>query len=170
MKKNNFIFFVICILIFTSCVVDDQCRENKRVEMKLDAFHVVANKTRDTIKTTSLTIDSLTVRGLKYDNASLKYFYVDSILFNNSKIGSSTFNLPLQKFDSISKYVITFNKTTDTVTVKHKNSTQYLSLECGCLIVHTIDTVLTTNHFIDSIRISNHIVNATNAENIRIYK
>lgn len=113
--------------------------------------------------TSSLSIDSLTIQGL--DTAGI---HIDSLLYNKSKKISKVF-LPLNKFVTVSKFIVTFNKTTDTVSILHSNSDLYLSLECGCLKVHTIDTVLTTNHFVDSVRINNHNVININAEHIQIY-
>ena len=136
--------------------------------MKIDFFHVVANKTKDTIKTTTLSLDSVSARGLKFDNQSSKFIYIDSVL--SYKFPSTNVDLPLNKFSTISKYEVKFNTTIDTLTILHTNSDYYLSLECGCLKVHSIDTVLTTNHFIDSVKITTHTVNNTNAENIRLYK
>ena len=169
MKKINFIFWAISILLCTSCIVDEQCRQNRFVAMKIDFFHVVANKTKDTIKTTVLSIDSVIARGLKFDTKNSKLIYVDSVL--SYKFPSTSIFLPLQDSLTITRYEVKFNKTIDTLTIKHKNSDYYLSLECGCLKTHTIDSIQITKHFlVDSIKISNQIVNNTNAENIRLYK
>ena len=160
MKKTIYIL-LFCIFLVTSCAIDEQCRQNRYIALKIDFFHV------DTLVTTSLTLDSIIVKGLKYDTLSSKYVYLDSTFIVKS---TNTLNLPLHKFIPISKFEIQFNKTIDTMTIVHTNSDYYLSLECGCLKTHSIDSVLFTKHFIDSIRITNPNVNTTNAENIRIYK
>ena len=152
-----------------SCTVDEQCRRNKIVEMGIGFYHVVKNDSTKIVTTTSLSIDSLTIKGLKYDSIAQNYVYVDSNLYIKSKLTSKIY-LPLHKFKVESKYEVTFNKTKDTITVLHENADQFLSLECGCIKIHTIDTVLTTNHFVDSIRIINHNVNTNNAENIHLFK
>lgn len=152
-----------------SCTVDEQCRRNKIVEMGIGFYHVVKNDSTKIVTTTSLSIDSLTIKGLKYDSIAQNYVYVDSNLYIKSKLTSKIY-LPLHKFKVESKYEVTFNQTKDTITVLHENADQFLSLECGCIKIHTIDTVLTTNHFVDSIRIINHNVNTNNAENIHLFK
>lgn len=177
MKKYHYIVFLLCILLSTSCVVDEQCRQNTQVQLEVGFYHVKKSITQDTITTSTLTIDTLTVKGLKFDSINSKYILADSILYNNSRLESSLL-LPLHKFENVSKYQITFKTKIDTVkvvkidtlTVLHQNTNDYLSLECGCIKIHSIDTVFTTNHFADSIRIVNHNVNNINAENIRIYK
>ena len=169
MKNSIYILVLFCILLGTSCANDEQCRQNRYIALKIDFFHVEANKARDTIKTTILVFDSITVKGLKYDTLTSKYVYTDSIISIKSK--SSSLDLLLHKLSTVSKFEIKFNKSIDTLTVIHTNSDYYLSLECGCLKTHNIDSVFSTNHFgFDSIRISNPKVNTNNAENIRIYK
>jgi hypothetical protein len=153
----------------TACTTDEQCRTNKDVEMGIGFYHVVIDDSTKIITLSSLSIDSLTIKGLKYDSLNLKYFYADSIPYNNSKSISKIY-LPLHKFNVESKYEVTFNQTRDTITVLHENIDDYLSLVCGCMIIHNIDTVLTTNHFLDSIQIINHNVNTNNVENIHFYK
>lgn len=121
------------------------------------------NETTNIYTISSLSIDSITVQGL--DTTGI---LIDSLLFDNSKKISKLY-LPLDKFVPVSRFRVTFNETIDTISILHTNSNLYLSLECGCLKVHTIDTVLTTYHFIDSISIKNHNVININAEHLQIY-
>jgi len=169
MRYFHIIFLLISIFLIQSCVVDEQCRQNKYVEMKVDFFHVKASAKRDTVTISTLTIDSITVRGLAYNTTTSKYEAKDSIIYNDSK-SVSTIDLPLHKLSTISKYQIKLNAITDTLTVVHTNTDSYLSLECGCLKFHTINSVASTRHFVDSVSISNSNVNTSHAENIRIYK
>jgi hypothetical protein len=131
-------------------------------------YHVSYNDITKMFTTSSLNIDSVTVQGIKRITASNKEILVDSLVYNNMKMVSKLI-LPLNKFVNESKFAIKFNNTIDTVTIFHTNSDEYLSLECGCIKTHTIDTITTTNHFIDSARIVIHNVNTTNAEHIHIY-
>ena len=169
MKQYQHILILIYTVIFTSCVVDEQCRENKYVALNAGFYHVDKNQTTGTVTKTTLNINDLTVKGLKFDTVNSKYIYADSVLYKKSNAISKIF-LPLHKFESVSKYELTFNALIDTITVSHTNSDEFLSAECGCLKIHSIDSIKTTKHFIDSIGITNHNVNSTNAENIRIYK
>ena len=51
----------------------------------------------------------------------------------------------------------------------YHNTDEYMSLECGCVRTHSIDTVLTTNHIIEKIQLSKPIINTTYVENIKIF-
>jgi len=170
MKNYILGFLILCLIIISSCTADQQCRENKTVNSKIGFYHVDKKSTDNTITTSPLTIDSISIRGLIYNNTTKIYVLMDSLLYK-SALTKSNVLLPLNKFSSISKFEIAFNnKIKDTISVLYEKSDQYLSLDCGCIKVFEIDTVLTTNHFIDSIRITNHTVNTTNAENIHLYK
>ena len=186
MKKAQYIILILSLFVGFSCAVDESCRTNRSVLMDLGMYHVT--KTDTSKVTASFSFDSLTVRGLKYDNTANKYVYTDSILYNNEK-SISKINLPLHSFESTSVFEVTFNGKTikanvvtnkndttvyvnkkDTLIVTHQNTDKYLSLECGSIKIHSVDTILTTKNFIDSIRIVNRKVNNINVENIKIYK
>jgi len=169
MKIHFFISVILIILIANSCNGDEQCRKNKVVQLNMNLYQVTKSITGDTIIKNPYSIDSLTVKGLRYDSLTAGYILKDSILYNNSKSVSSI-NLPLQKFKTQTKFEITFNNLKDTITVSHNNSDQYLSLECGCVKVFKIDSIKTTHHFVDSAHITNPIVDTSNAQNIIIYK
>jgi len=160
MKHITKIILLLAILLTVSCNNDEQCRKNRYVKMQVGIYHVTYNPTTKTRTATYLTIDSLTVKGIG----------VDSILYNNEK-SKYSMTLPLNKLDTVSKFQVTFNNTTDTVTILHTNYDTYLSLECGCIKTHTIDSVKTSNHFLDSVSISIHDVNTSTSakEHIKLY-
>ena len=126
--------------------------------LKTGFYHTTFNASTNTYSTAAKAIDSLWVNGLNND----------SMLYSNKK-NVTDISLPLRKSSNQTDFEIRFNNTTDTLTILHQDTIQYLSLECGCIKTFVIDTVLTTNHFIDSVKISNHGVNTTDAEHIKIY-
>ncbi len=158
MKIYKFFIVVFCLTFMLSCANDEECRKDRYVQMSALFYTKKLNTSTNTYITSTLTIDSLTAKGVG----------IDSLLYNNSK-GISKINFPLNKFKSESKFSIQFNQSTDTITIVHTNADEYLSLECGCIKVHSIDTVLTTNHFIDSIIIKVHNVNTIQGEHLQIY-
>jgi len=187
MKIFKHITLIICLISAFSCAVDESCRTNRSVLLQMDMYQITKNSTLNTITETAFNLDSVTVKGLKLDTINNKFSTLDSILYNNSK-SISTINLPLHSFESSTIFELTFNSkkvrqnpvtnkndttryinTKDTLTIYHKNMNDYLSLECGSIVIHSIDTAIVTNHFVDSIRISNHLVNNINAENIKIF-
>jgi len=166
MKKSIYIVFLLSFLLNVSCTTNT-CTQTKYVKLTADFYHVHYNDTTYTIS--ALSIDSLTIQGLKIDSLTGQYHLVDSILYNNQK-SVNTIDLPLNNNSTQSKFKLKFDAILDTMTIYHTNLNDYLSLECGCIKTHSIDTVITTNHFIDSVRIIIHDVNTINAENIRLYK
>lgn len=167
MKQFIYILFIPILLCVISCTKDEECRKNRYVNMEIGLYHVTYNTTAQTYVRSTLSIDSLTLRGINVDTGGNESL-VDSILYNNKK-NVSKLILPLNKIKEQSKYLVQFNQTIDTITVLHKNIDYYLSLECGCIKTFSIDTVLTTNNFIDSVRIINHNVDNNNAEHLQIY-
>ena len=163
MKYIHFILIVFFIVFLVSCSSDEQCRKDRYVKMSLSIYHLEYNQTTGQTTKTSLSVDSITVRGLTSEGLN-----VDSILYNNQK-KINKLEFPLNKFVPESKFVVTFNNTRDTITILHQNINEFLSLECGCLKVHSIDTVLTTNHYVDSVKIINHNVNTISTEHLQIY-
>jgi hypothetical protein len=166
MNKSILIAFIFSILLIVSCATDNTCNETKYVTFTADLFHVYYNDTTQ-LRTTYALSDSMTVQGLRLDTLTRKYTPVDSILYNNT--AQSTINLPLNNFLTYSTFKLTFKTISDTMTIYHTNQNDYLSLECGCIVLHKIDTITITRHFLDSVRITNHVVNTTLGENIRLY-
>lgn len=140
----------IVVIMTNSCVQDETCRENKNI--KLNAGFFTAGTT------TSLNIDSITINGLGKD----------SLLYNVRK-NINKINLPLNKKEDVSIFVVRFNTTQDTVWVLHTNYDYFISYECGSVITHKIDTVITTNHYIESVKIINHDVNTTDVQHLQIF-
>ena len=179
MKKFIFIVFIFAIFLHVSCASDETCTQSKNVKLTVGFYHVSYNDLTKANTFSALSIDSLTIQGMKIDTLTGQFHLVDSILYNNQK-KVSTIDLPLnnlllksntsKKFSTQSTFKIKFNTTVDTMTIYHTNLNDYLSLECGCIVTHSIDTVIMTNHFIDSVRIKIHDVNTINAENISLYK
>jgi len=163
MKYLIYILLIPFLLSALSCAVDEECRKERIVKTDVEFIKRTFNPINNTYSSSALAVDSLTVQGL--DTLGV---LIDSVLYNNQK-RVSLINLPLNKFASESTFIIKFNQTTDTLTIYHTNTDVFLSLECGCLKTHTIDTVLTTNHYIDSVKILNHNVNTTDAKHLQIY-
>ena len=170
MKKYIFIVLIFTLFLIVSCATDETCIQTKYVKLTAGFYHAVRNDSTQLVTSTQLSFDSITVQGLKLDTLTGVYHLVDSILYNNNKQKLSTIDLPLNNFAFQSKFKLTLNSKVDTLTIYHQNFNEYLSLECGCIVKHTIDTVSITRHFIDSVQIRIHDVNTLNAENIRLYK
>ncbi len=170
------------LFLVTSCGVDSTCRKDLNVIMGVSFYKKTLSSTTNTYTTTLTSIDSLTVQGIDSLGMPVKHLsssgvIVDSALYKNvSGVNKISLQLNKSKYATESKYVITYKKKSDTIVIVHNNSDQYLSLECGCIKVHSIDTVIvatksfnSTKNFIESVKITNHDVNTTNAEHLQIY-
>jgi hypothetical protein len=163
MKQNTYLLLIALLLLGISCTSSEDCTEDRIAKMGVGFYtRTLTNATKPVYVTSAQSLDTLSVRGLAA-NGTL----IDSILYKSKNI--QKIYLPLNKFESSSKFVLTFKTAKDTIEVLHTNTDYYLSLECGCMKVHSIDTVLTTTNLIDSVKIINHKVNATNAEHIQIF-
>jgi len=163
MKQTIYLLLISFFIFGISCTGDDECRKDKYVKMGVGFYSRTLNVTTNKYTISTLSIDSLSIQGIE-TTGMLK----DTFIYKKSKKISKIY-LPLNKFVDVSRFKVEFNNTIDTVTIAHTNSEMYLSLECGCLKVHSIDTVLTTKHFIDSVSIKIHNVNNINAEHLQIY-
>lgn len=154
----RFIFLIFIIFMVHACSSDETCRKNKYVRLQVSLYKVSLNQVNNTLVASPWSVDSISVQGVG----------IDSILYKNSK-KISQLNLDLKKIDNQSAYQLNINGVKDTLTITHTNTTEFLSLECGCLKVYNIDSAFVTKHAIDSIQIINHQVNTDNAPNIRIF-
>ena len=160
MKIIYYISLLITVFLFVtliSCETDETCRKSRTVESGVTFYLDSINKTTGNRVLVKLPIDSLWVNGIG----------VDSLLYEKSKVNS--IKLPLNQFAEESKFRMKINQVVDTITVRYKNQIEFLSLECGSIRTHTIDTVLTSGHFIQSVVIINPIVNTFAIENIQLF-
>ena len=102
--------------------------------------------------------DSVQIRGVECD--TVPYIEVK----NQSKLW-----LPLRVDTAVTTYQIRWHEQLDSITIHHNNDRKFISNACGCMVYHTIDTVLFSGVFIDSVEVLNTIVSGTTEENILLY-
>jgi len=154
---RNIYLFALAFLY--ACTQTENCTQEKNVLMQVGFYKKTMDSTTNIYSKSALTIDSIWVMGLG----------TDSLLYNK-ETSIKSINIPLKKTIEQTDYIVRFNNTTDTISIFHTNNDRYyLSLECGCVVAHSIDEIVSTGHFIDSVSIINRDINTTNAENIQIY-
>ena len=154
---RNIYLFALAFLF--ACTQTENCTQAKNVLMQVGFYKKTMDSTTNIYSKSDLTIDSIWVMGLG----------TDSLLYNK-ETSIKSINIPLKKTIEQTDYIVRFNNTTDTISIFHTNNDRYyLSLECGCVVAHSIDEIVSTGHFIDSVSIINRDINTTNAENIQIY-
>jgi hypothetical protein len=158
MKLFRNIYLFALVFLF-ACTQTENCTQEKNVLMQVGFYKKTMDSTTNIYSKSALTIDSIWVMGLG----------TDSLLYNK-ETSIKSINIPLKKTIEQTDYIVRFNNTTDTISIFHTNNDRYyLSLECGCVVAHSIDEIVSTGHFIDSVSIINRDINTTNAENIQIY-
>lgn len=149
-----------------ACDNDETCRKIRYATMNVYFFNDTINATTGDTVQVAVKFDSIIVHGIKSDLID-----VDSIIKVTS---ASSVHLPLNQLDSASTFAIKYNNNIfDTLKIIYTNKYQYLSLECGTLRVHHLDSVINSNNYFYKVKIINPEVNVTttssNAQNITIH-
>mgnify|MGYP003303425956 FL=1 len=156
MKKITTALFI--TLLFMACSGDEDCRQQLYVVVGADMKKMVFDDLKEDYVSEDFTADSLTIFGLG----------CDSLLYNKAQI--KTFDLPLQKTKEETHFVLYTNGIYDTLSFKHTNDTNYISMACGCLIQSTItDEPVVTHNAIDSVVLKEPLVINSRVANIEIY-
>lgn len=137
------------------CTMDKQCRVTYKVEMQalFNTYAVGADSTYVTYER----FDSVTVQGVGND----------SILYNNAKSVAKLY-LPFRPDTTVTAYSIIYHDKPDTLYIKHDNTVQFISLACGEVVFHTIESVWAAGTWIDSVVVLDPTVEVNGKENIRI--
>ena len=146
MKCKHFcnIFVILLVATLGACKPDSTCRLATDVRMQVPI-------------TVHGSLDTLIVQGVGND----------SVLYNaNASIQAIL--LPLRQDKNRTQFSLFFNDKYDTLTIFHTNNMQFISLACGCVVNHIIDSVHATVR-IDSVEIVNSAVERTLQDNIKIY-
>ncbi len=153
------IYLILIVAIFSACNPSDECREKTSVNMQIGFYSKTINPTTQKMLISPQAIDSIWVRGLG----------LDSLIYKNKK-SEKLILIPLNSTVEHTDYIVQFNDKTDTISIFHQNNNRYyLSLECGCIVAHTIDEVVSTRHYIDSISIVYPEINNISIENVQIF-
>lgn len=115
-------------------------------------------------------IDTAGVKSLmsQWDSVQIWGIECDTVPYIKVKNQSKLW-LPLRVDTAVTTYQIRWHEQLDSITIHHNNDRQFISNACGCMVYHTIDTVLFGGAFIDSVEVLNTIVSGTTEENILLY-
>lgn len=152
--SKKYLLLILAAFVLVACdTADTKCREDVSVKLKAGFYTIKDNKA------TSLSVDSITLKGLN----------VDSVLYKNSKSVSSV-SLPLNALASESVFEFLCNDIKDTVAVSYTtNDAYFISLGCGCIAKHTISKISYTTHYIDSVQLIYPDVLNVDIEHVKIY-
>ncbi len=152
------------ILLFASCTGDDICREDLDRGMYANLYKMVYDDDLEQMTAESYSVQ-MSVNGVGND----------SVIYDETL---SELYLPLQKFSDTTSFALTttfmdedsvYTVYKDTIHVYHTNEEEFVSLECGCAITNTINSIAVTTNVLDSVIIENSLVTSSSLNNIKIY-
>lgn len=166
-KEISYFIYSLLLIVLIACNNDETCRSDRFIVMSVGFSKDTVNiNTGDTVKL-PLVFTSISAQGIKKGN-----IMIDSTIKINS---NSTIKLPLNQFEQQSTFALKFNNViNDTLTIFHTHKNVYLSLECGTIRVHHIDSIKNKNNYFYKINIEKPDVNVTttnaNIKNISIHR
>lgn len=154
MRKYYFILPI--ILLLAACEPDEVCRQETSVTAGIVLRGIVVDTTWIGKEVT--TWDTITVQGVGND----------SILYDHSTY-LSVLRLPLRVDTDVTQFTLLWNGFTDTLFIQHDNRMQFISMACGCVIFHHIDSAWCTRHWMDSVTIINSTIENYEQDNLRVH-
>lgn len=156
--------YILVMLFLVSCSSGDSCMQDLKFSMKAEVYRMVFDNSIEQFVAEKYAIP-----------ISLSGLGTDSLLYDSTL--TSTLNIPLQKLDTISSFVLTstvdidtsYIELADTIDIYHTNTEEFISLECGCIVTNQIVGIAQTTHQIDSIVVVSSEVNLQSTNNIKIY-
>lgn len=137
----------------SSCAGESDCSTAGRAILNVDLRTLIDNVAVND------TLDSLTIVAAG----------TDSIILNNGR-NVTSFWLPLQYTRDTTVLVFRYSRlTTDTLTIRHSNVPQFVSMDCGYEMSQTILSLTFTRNRMDSIRILSNITNTDGTRNLQIF-
>lgn len=156
--------YILLLVGLMSCTSEDGCMQDLNFSMKADIYRMVFDYSTEQFVPEKYSLP-ISLSGLNRD----------SLLYDSTT--TSTLNLPLNKLDTISSFVLVttvavdsnFVTLQDTIDFHYTNHQEFISIECGCIVKNTIVGISQTTNRIDSIVVISPEVNLQSDKNIKIY-
>jgi hypothetical protein len=105
------------------------------------------------------TIDALTVTTLP-----------ENITLLNRETNVTRFGLPLRYTNDTTTWIFHYDEqTSDTIVIRHANTPQFVSMDCGYEMKQVVLGLSVTKHKLDTIRVTNSTTNTDGTKNLEIY-
>ena len=158
------LIYILLLVGLMSCTSEENCMQDLKFSMKAEIYRMVFDQSIEQFVPEKYSVP-----------ISLKGLGRDSLLYDSTL--TSVLNIPLQKLDSLSSFVLTttipvdtnYITTKDTIDFYHTNTEEFISIECGCIVTNFITGVAQTTHHIDSIIVVSPEVDLQSKNNIKIY-
>lgn len=154
--KNCILFVLVLLLGSLSSCDNEVCKENMYTPVSISLYFRESPSMAYALDTFSL---------YKVSNGSLaEVGYTDTA-------GVSVLKLTLDPNSTESRFFLKSDALRDTIIIRHSNTSEFVSAECGARTIFHIDTLyFAGGHAEDSISIANPLVNGVyDAQNVKIY-
>ena len=155
--KHVLSYSLLCLaVVFCACQPDTVCRQTD-LEVRMAC---------------TLRGDSVTAAGQKvcysvWDSITVFAVGSDSIVHDNAK-NLKTLRLPLRDDVDTTTFVLIYHDKTDTLRAYYTSRRIFVSVECGCVYYHDLDSIFYTSNWIDTVLVTHREVNRRSAENLRL--
>lgn len=139
-----------------ACQPDTTCRQSTDVVAGIALRGISIDSTG--VATDFTAWDEITVQGVGND----------SVLYDNST-NVSRILVPLCIDTNITAYSLDWKNQEDIIYFRHDNTRRFISMACGCVVYHTIDSVWCKGTWIDSVKIVNSAVEPVEQDNVRVF-
>ncbi len=166
--KIGFVCWIGLLGLLAGCSADTECRQTTAIYLNMV---LTGDSLRPSTDSVRLALDSLamdtvafsTVKGMEIHGLGR-----DSIICGSeSSVG--TVQLPLRPDSLHTEFVFHYNGHRDTLSIRHDNDMNFISLACGCYVFHTIEGISMSHHFLDSVHILNDLVTTTGDKHLQLY-
>ena len=156
MKTAKTIGLFVLLAVLAACEPDKTCRQ----DVDVNATILLKGTFIDTagVASSFTTWDSITVQGVGSD----------SVLYDNEKSVSKLL-VPLRIDKNVTAYALTWRGKTDTLYMWHDNTQRFISMACGCVVYHTIESVAGRSVWMDSLKLVNSAVENIEQDNVQVY-
>ncbi len=155
-KTAKTIGLFVLLAVLAACEPDKTCRQ----DVDVNATILLKGTFIDTagVASSFTTWDSITVQGVGSD----------SVLYDNEKSVSKLL-VPLRIDKNVTAYALTWRGKTDTLYMWHDNTQRFISMACGCVVYHTIESVAGRSVWMDSLKLVNSAVENIEQDNVQVY-
>ena len=146
----------------------------------LGALCLVCCQPDTTCRQNTDVVAGIVLRGMSIDSAGIAHEFAswdeitvqgvgsDSVLYD-SCTNVSRILVPLRIDTNITAFSLDWRNAEDIIYFRHDNTRRFISMACGCVVYHTIDSVWCDGTWIDSVKIVNSAVEPVEQDNVRIF-
>jgi len=154
---KNLLILLILLQVISSCSTQDICDDDSQ------SILVARFKTTNTSEITDTTMSAITIHGIREGKK-------DSLLYISDQV--SGIELPLDPNKDFSRFIITNEIESDTLSIYHSNEVYLISYTCGYAVRFSLEELTATGDWIKDMELRESEIDAelvTDEEHLWIY-